>query len=92
MHSCNNRFLSVFLQTAKWEPSLLLLRSQMVKYCIEATNSTKELQAFVLKYIDDNRVFSKEIVLGRKKAKEPAEPNAIDPNQTEPNSIEPNEG
>jgi len=30
------------------------------------TASTKELQAFVLKYADDNRVFTDEIVLGRK--------------------------
>ena len=43
------------------------------------TASTKELQAFVLKYADDNRVFSNEIKLTRKKAEEP---NSIDPNHT----------
>ncbi|MCX5634634.1 MAG: hypothetical protein NTW55_02150 [Planctomycetota bacterium] len=43
------------------------------------TASTKELQAFVLKYADDNRVFSNEIKLVRKKAEEP---NSIDPNHT----------
>jgi hypothetical protein len=37
------------------------------------TASTKELQAFVLKYADDSRVFTEAIVLGRKKT---AEPNA----------------
>ena len=34
------------------------------------TGSTKELQAFVLKYADDNRVFTGEIVLNRKKSKD----------------------
>jgi len=43
------------------------------------TASTKELQAFVLKYVDDNRVFSNEIKLTRKKAEKP---NSIDPNHT----------
>jgi hypothetical protein len=48
------------------------------------TASTKELQAFVLKYADDDRVFSNEVVLTRKKTKAPQqghkEPNDIDPN------------
>lgn len=35
------------------------------------TASTKELQTFVLKYADDNRVFTGEIVLNRKKSKDP---------------------
>jgi len=35
------------------------------------TASTKELQAFVLKYADDNRVFTDEIVLGRKETQTP---------------------
>jgi len=33
------------------------------------TASTKELQAFVLKYADDNRLFADEIVLDRKETK-----------------------
>jgi hypothetical protein len=33
------------------------------------TASTKELQAFILKYADDDRVFTGEIVLNRTKAK-----------------------
>jgi hypothetical protein len=35
------------------------------------TASTKELQAFVLKYADDSRLFSDEIILSRKKPKAP---------------------
>ncbi len=35
------------------------------------TASTKELQAFVLKYADDSRLFSDEIVYSRKKTKDP---------------------
>ena len=50
------------------------------------TASTKELQAFVLKYADDSRLFTKETVLSRKKAKAPT-----DPNKTDPNCIDPNE-
>ena len=38
------------------------------------TASTKELQAFVLKYADDSRVFSDAIVYSRKKNKGPNEP------------------
>ncbi len=38
------------------------------------TASTKELQAFVLKYADDSRVFSDAIVYSRKKTKDPNEP------------------
>jgi len=53
------------------------------------TASTKELQAFVLKYADDSRVFGEKSVLTRKKIKDP---NCIEPNETEPNSIDPNEG
>jgi len=48
------------------------------------TASTEELQAFVLKYADDSRVFSEEIVLTRKKTEAPQqghkEPN--DPNKS----------
>ncbi len=72
------------------------VKHQLVEDKLLLTVSTKELQAFVLKYADDNRVFTDEIVLTRKKIKEPNEPNdivpnAIDPNQTDPNSIAPND-
>ena len=43
------------------------------------TASTKELQAFVLKHADDNRVFTGEIVLNRKKSKNPNSPSNIGP-------------
>jgi len=46
------------------------------KYLLTA--STKELQAFILKYADDSRVFTEAIVLGRKKT---AEPNAPPPSK-----------
>jgi hypothetical protein len=55
------------------------------------TASTQELQAFVLKYADDSRVFSNEIVLSRKKVQDPNDPNAVDPNYIEPNDTDPNE-
>ncbi len=45
------------------------------------TASTKELQTFVLKYADDDRLFAKETVLRRKKARAPNEPNNIEPNE-----------
>jgi len=64
------------------------VKHQLVEDKIILTVSTQELQAFVLKYADDSRVFTNEIVWSRTP---PNEPNAIDPNQTEPNSIEPNE-
>jgi hypothetical protein len=51
------------------------------------TASTQKLQAFVLKYADDNRVFSEEIVLTRKKTKAPQESVKQKPN--EPNDIGP---
>ena len=54
------------------------------------TASTKELQAFVLRYADDNRVFSKEIVLNRKKTKAPQE--SVEQGPNEPNDIDPNQG
>jgi len=40
------------------------------------TASTKELQKFVLKYADDDRVFIDEIVLTRKKSEDPNEPDS----------------
>ena len=43
------------------------------------TASTKELQAFVLKYADDERVFANEIVLNRRENKKPNTPKAIEP-------------
>ncbi len=49
------------------------------------TASTKELQVFVLKYADDSRVFAAEVVLSRKKIKEPTDPNRIEQKAVEPN-------
>jgi hypothetical protein len=43
------------------------------------TASTKELQGFVLKYADDDRVFIGEIVLNRKKSKGPNAPENVCP-------------
>lgn len=67
------------------------VKHQLVEDKIILTASTKELQAFVLKYADDSKVFSKETVWSRKTPKSPNKPNDIDPNQTDPNDIEPNE-
>ena len=56
------------------------------------TASTKELQAFVLKYADDSRVFSDAIVYSRKKPKDPndrqakQEPNELDQKARNKNS------
>ncbi len=55
---------------------------------IVLTASTKELQAFVLKYADDERLFSKETVLSRKKIKEPADPNRIKQKAVETNKAQ----
>jgi hypothetical protein len=54
------------------------------------TASTKELQAFVLKYADDSRVFTAEGALNRKKTKAPQESAEQKPN--EPNDIALNRG
>ncbi len=54
---------------------------------IVLTASTKELQAFVLKYADDERLFGDAIVLNRKKIKEPTDPNQIEQNAVEPNDV-----
>ena len=43
------------------------------------TASTEELQAFVLKYADDSRVFPDEIVLNRRETEKPNIPKAIEP-------------
>jgi len=45
------------------------------------TASTKELQAFVVKYADDSRVFTAEVVLSRKKTKSPQVSPEKDPNE-----------
>jgi hypothetical protein len=45
-------------------------------YRLVLTASTKELQEFVLKYADDDRVFTDEIVLTRKSTKDPNEPDS----------------
>jgi hypothetical protein len=54
------------------------------------TASTQKLQAFVLKYADDSRVFPEEIVLTRKKTKAPQE--SVKQKSNEPNDIDPNHG
>jgi len=43
------------------------------------TASTKGLQAFVLKYAGDRRVFSNEVILNRRENKKPNTPKAIEP-------------
>jgi len=43
------------------------------------TASTKELQAFVIKYADDIRVFPDEIILSRRKSESPKIPEAVEP-------------
>ncbi|UCE98558.1 MAG: hypothetical protein JSV82_05055 [Planctomycetota bacterium] len=68
------------------------VKHQLVEDRVILTASTQELQAFVLKYVNDNKVFSAEVVLARKKPKECPEPNSIDPNQTKPNAMEPKTG
>jgi hypothetical protein len=65
------------------------VKHELVEDGMILTASTKELQAFVVKYADDSRVFTEESVLNRKKTKElqgpveqgPSEPNDVDPNQ-----------
>jgi hypothetical protein len=44
------------------------------------TASTEKLQAFVLKYADDKRLFGEAGILTRKKTKDSNEPNSIEPN------------
>jgi len=50
------------------------------------TASTKELQAFVLKYADDSRAFPNEMVLSRKKGKAFAIPVTLTPTRTQEKS------
>jgi hypothetical protein len=66
------------------------VKHELVEDRVILTASTRELQAFVLKYADDSKVFPAEVVLARKKTKEPPEPNDSGPKQTEQSCIEPN--
>ena len=61
------------------------VKHELVEDRIILTASTKELQAFVLRYADDKRVFTEEIVLSRKKTKNPDKPDTADPNAIAPN-------
>ena len=58
------------------------VRHELVDDRLILTASTKELQAFVLKYADDSRVFADETILNRRK---PEAANAIDPNAIKAN-------
>ncbi len=66
-----------------------VVKHEFVEDGMILTASTKELQAFVLKYADDSRVFPEETVLNRKKNEVPQEPVEQEPN--EPNDIDPNQ-
>ena len=55
---------------------------------IVLTASTKELQKFVLKYADDNKLFAEQKLLIRKKDRSFQQPTEQDPNR--PNSSDPN--
>ena len=68
------------------------VKHELVEDRVILTASTKELQAFVLKYADDSKVFNAKVALTRKKPKEHPEQNDIYPNQTEPSCIDPNKG
>jgi len=57
-----------------------VVKHEFVEDRLILTASTKELQAFVLKYADDDRVFAEEIVLTPEKPKDPNTPNGTDPN------------
>jgi hypothetical protein len=63
------------------------VKHESVKDGFVLTASTKELQAFVLKYADDSRLFTEEIVLRRKQTKTSSEPSDISPEKTELNNI-----
>jgi hypothetical protein len=63
------------------------VKHESVKDGFVLTASTKELQAFVLKYADDSRLFTEEIVLRRKQTKTSSEPSDISPEKTELNKI-----
>lgn len=68
------------------------VKHELVEDRVILTASTRELQAFVLKYADDSKVFPAKVALTRKKPKEHPEPNDIDPNQTESSCIDQNKG
>jgi hypothetical protein len=55
------------------------VKHEIVEDTIVLTAPTKKLQQFVLKYADDREVFGNEIILRRKKAVKPSEPEATDP-------------
>ncbi|MHC4462459.1 MAG: hypothetical protein ACYS6W_06180 [Planctomycetota bacterium] len=75
MRSTNDNEMEKLL---KRDPNAL--KHELVDERLILTASTKELQAFVLKYADDSRVFSDEIILSRKKAKALQESGEQDPN------------
>jgi hypothetical protein len=69
------------------------VRNELVEDNIILTASTKELQTFVLKYAQDDRVFSDKIILTRKKAQASTKTdsnNPRDPNSSKANAIDPN--
>jgi hypothetical protein len=64
------------------------VKHEFVKDGFVLTASTKELQAFVIKYADDSRLFTEETVLRRKQTIASNEPNDISPEKTEPNKVQ----
>jgi hypothetical protein len=64
------------------------VKHESVKDGFVLTASTKELQAFVIKYADDSRLFTDETVLRRKQTRASNEPNDISPEKTEPNKVQ----
>lgn len=75
-----------FKKLLKEDPNVIEHASIEDKFILTA--STKELQAFVLKYADDSRVFTKQGVLNRKKTKDTQE--SLEQKRNEPNSIDTN--
>ena len=59
------------------------VRHELVEDKPLLTASTKELQAFVLKYADDSRVFTEEVTLTRKETKSPQASPEKDPNEVQ---------
>jgi len=60
------------------------IKHEIVDGTLVLTASTKELQAFVLKYADDSRLFTDEIIYSRKKPKDPKDSQA----KQEPNELD----
>ncbi len=58
------------------------VKHEIVDGTLVLTASTKELQAFVLKYADDSRLFTDEIIYSRKKPKDPQQPGKQDSNES----------